>query len=71
MPSDIPQSVVGSELPKGVYRSTIEIDCEHIEKMLHKADNGKFTFYSDEPPRIGGDDKHPAPLTYIVAGIGF
>ena len=47
MPSDIPQSVVGSELPKGVYRSTIQVDCEHIEKMLHKADNGKFTFYSD------------------------
>ena len=71
MPSDIPQSIVGSELPDGVYKSTIRVDCDHIEKMLHKADNGKFTFYSDESQRLGGDDKHPAPLTYIVAGIGF
>ena len=71
MPSDIPQSIVGEELPEGVFTSTVVVDCEHIEKMLHKATRNQFTFYSDEPERLGGDANHPAPLAYIVAGIGF
>lgn len=71
MPSDIPQNTVGKELPKEVTKSTVAVDCEHVEKMLHRAKRGKFTFSADEPPRLGGDDKHPSPLTYIAAGIGF
>ena len=71
MPSDIPQSIVGKELPKGKFQSTVLVQCEHIEKMLHKVTRDKFTFYSDEPPRLGGDDNFPSPLTYIAGGIGF
>ena len=71
MPSDIPQKILGKELPRGLMKSTIAIDCEHIEKMLHKGEKGEFTFFSDEPPSLEGDNKHPSPLTYIASGIGF
>ena len=71
MPSDIPQSTVGSELPKDVFNSTVAVECKHLEKMLHMGTRDKFTFYSDEPSRLGGDDNYPSPLTYIVGGIGF
>ena len=47
MPSDIPQSAVGSELPKEVFKSTVSVECEHLEKMLHVGSRNKFTFYSD------------------------
>ncbi len=69
--SDIPPSVHGDDLPKGVTRRTVAVDCEHVEKMLHRGRRDKFEIYSDEPPRMGGEDKYPPPLTYITAGIGF
>ncbi len=31
----------------------------------------QFTFHSDEPPDLWGEDEHPRPLDYILAGIGF
>ena len=71
MAIDIPQSLLGEELPKGTTRRTIAVDCEHVEKMLHKGQKDQFLIYSDEPPRLGGEDKYPAPLTYVTAGIGF
>ncbi len=71
MPSDIPHSLLGEELPKNAALRTVAVDCEHVEKMLHKGTREKFTFYADEPPRMGGDDNYPAPLTYIAGGIGF
>lgn len=70
MPPDIPQTVFGKELPKEAMRSTIVVECENQEKQLHKATQGDFTWHSDEPPRLGGDDNHPQPLTYLTAGIG-
>ncbi len=30
----------------------------------------ELTFYSDEPPRLGGDGEYPQPLTYIAGGVG-
>ncbi len=71
MPSDIPQSVHGTDIPQRAAKRTVAIDCEHVEKMLHKGTREKFTFYSDEPERMGGDDNYPPPLTYITGGIGF
>lgn len=71
MTMDIPHSVFGEELPPGTYRITIAVDCENKEKMLHEARQGKFVWCSDEPPRLGGDDNHPQPLTYVTGGIGF
>ncbi|MBT3351519.1 MAG: hypothetical protein HOC91_15665 [Nitrospinaceae bacterium] len=31
----------------------------------------KFEVFCDEPPRIGGKDRYPQPLTYICMGVGF
>lgn len=47
--------------------------------MLHRAVIGgerdgesrrSFTFYSDEPAELAGDDAHPYPLDYLTAAIG-
>ncbi len=69
MPSDIPQSVHGEELPPD-GRFTVSVDCEHKEKMLHEARQGSFVWRSDEPPSLGGEDNHPQPLTYLASGVG-
>ena len=70
MTMDIPQSVFGEELPKKTMQTTISVDIDNLEKQLHEAREGKFSWHSDEPPHLGGDDNHPQPLTYITAGIG-
>lgn len=49
---------------------TVEADTGHIEKMKHRADVRQFTFYSDEPPSLGGDEQHAFPLDYLTAAIG-
>jgi hypothetical protein len=49
---------------------TVEADTEHIEKMKHRADVRQFTFHSDEPPSLGGEEQHPFPLDYFTAAIG-
>lgn len=49
---------------------TVEADTEHIEKMKHRADVRQFTFYSDEPPSLGGDEQHAFPLDYLTAAVG-
>ena len=71
MPSDIPPHIHGKDLPKGIKKSTISVTCDHLEKMLHVANNGEFSFFSDEPEKMGGENEFPAPLTYIASGIGF
>ncbi len=71
MRSDIPQSLLGEEFATPRRELTISAECEHQEKMLHKATTGKFVFYADEPPTLGGEDNHPQPLRYIAAGFGF
>ena len=70
MPSDIPQTVFGEELPKEAYGNTIVVECENERKQLHRATQDAFTWHSDEPPHLGGDNNHPQPLTYLTAGIG-
>lgn len=71
MPSDIPPSVHGEELPRGGSVSTVAVDVEHVEKMLHRGTRQHFEVFCDEPERMGGEDKFPPPLTYIAMGIGF
>ena len=71
MRSDIPQSLLGEEFTTPRRERTMSVVCEHKGKMLHEANNGKFVFYADEPPTLGGDDNHPQPLTYLVSAIGF
>jgi len=47
---------------------TETIDGQHQLKMgrarIHEV-------YCDEPPRLGGEDRYPQPLTYIAMGVGF
>ena len=50
---------------------TQEASTRNIEKMLHEGHVRQFTFHSDEPPELWGEDEHPRPLDYILAGIGF
>ncbi|MCY3543326.1 MAG: hypothetical protein OXH22_04700 [Chloroflexi bacterium] len=71
MTTDIPHEVHGDDLPLGVSHRTLAIDCEHVEKMLHKGTREHFVIYCDEPERMGGEDAYPPPLTYITSGIGF
>ncbi len=58
-------------LPPGTQRFTMGVDVTTIRGQLKRADAGKFTFYCDEPPRIGGEDAYPQPLTYLAAAAGF
>ncbi|MQA87049.1 MAG: hypothetical protein GEV03_21075 [Streptosporangiales bacterium] len=30
-----------------------------------------FEIWCDEPEYLGGEDKHPQPLTYLAAAVGF
>ena len=47
----------------------VEATAEHLEKMLHRADVREFTFYSDEPDSLGGENRHPYPLDYFTAAV--
>lgn len=49
---------------------TVEAVTTHIDKMKHEAAVEGFTFYSDEPDSLGGDDEHPYPLHYLAAAVG-
>ena len=71
MTTDIPHEVHGAELPQRGARRTVAVDCEHIERMLHRGTRDQFEIYCDEPERMGGEDAYPQPLTYITWGIGF
>ena len=65
-----------SQLPPGLDPEvlkrvvTVEVDTVHLEKMKHQATVHGFTFYSDEPARMAGENAHPYPLDYFTAAIG-
>ena len=60
MASDIPPSVLETELPPGVTKRTVAVDCEHVEKLLHLGVRDQFVILSDEPPRMGRRRQVPA-----------
>jgi len=55
---------------------SIEAVTVHVDGFTHQAttlskDGSKaFTFYSDEPEDLTGNDEHPYPLHYFTAAIG-
>lgn len=53
---------------------TVSAETRHLERMQHEATTAQFdstfTFYSDEPPNMRGDDEYPYPLHYLTASIG-
>ena len=57
--------------PRILHREVVvEATGEHLEKMLHRARVHGFTFFSDEPETLGGENDHPYPLDYFTAAIG-
>jgi len=59
------------ELPARTLRVTMGADIDIIDGQLKVAHSRGFEFFCDEPPRIGGEDRYPQPLTYVAAGVGF
>jgi hypothetical protein len=49
---------------------SVEVDTRNIAGMTHEAQVHGFTFHSDEPPEMAGNDEHPYPLDYFTAAIG-
>lgn len=66
---DLPMS---PGLDPNVQERTVILEAEtrHIAKMKHEANIHGFTFWSDEPERMSGDNEHPYPLDYFTAAIG-
>jgi hypothetical protein len=57
--------------PRVLHRDVVvEATGEHLANMLHRADVHGFTFFSDEPEALGGENGHPYPLDYFTAAIG-
>jgi hypothetical protein len=49
---------------------SVEVETENVKGMEHRARVHGFTFHSDEPPEMAGENKHPYPLDYLTAAIG-
>jgi hypothetical protein len=49
---------------------TVTAETEHLRGMTHEARVHGFTFSSDEPADLAGDDRHPYPLDYFTAAVG-
>ena len=65
-------SAILSGLDPDVLRRVVTVEAEtvHIERMRHEARVHGFTFQSDEPEDLGGDDADPYPLDYLTAAVG-
>jgi uncharacterized OsmC-like protein len=53
------------------HEVVVDVQARHLEKVHHAATVRHFTMESDEPPGVGGDDRHPNPLGYFLAGLAF
>lgn len=49
---------------------TVEAETRHVAGMRHEATVHDFTFVSDEPASMGGENLAPYPLDYLTAAIG-
>lgn len=49
---------------------TVTAETENLHGMTHEARVHGFTFRSDEPAGLAGDDLHPYPLDYLTAAVG-
>ena len=72
-PSAVPPGVDPDILKRlvTVEAVTVHLDGIQHEATVHSHDKGRtFTFRSDEPPQMIGEDEHPYPLHYFTAAIG-
>ena len=65
-----------AQLPPGVDPDvlhrvvTVKAETRNIGGMEHEARVRQFTFISDEPEHMSGNDEAPAPLDYFTAAVG-
>jgi hypothetical protein len=61
------------ELPPSGITNENDVHTEVVagELQLKRGTAGKFEVLCDEPVRIGGQDRHPSPMTYLAMSIGF
>ncbi len=61
----------GRRFAKAAHIRIVKNQLKMAEAKSETGHNGRFEFFCDEPPALGGEDKFPQPLTYIAAGVGF
>lgn len=62
----------GSGEPEAPVRHfPIAVDLVHTSGVAHVARWEGFTFASDEPPHLDGQNAHPIPIAYFVGSVGF
>lgn len=74
LPTEVGSRIIDKpELPPQGVTTDNEAYTETIvgEMHLKRGTSGKFEVFSDEPPRIGGTDKYPSPMTYLAMAVGF
>jgi hypothetical protein len=61
------------ELPPQGVTNENDVHTEVVagEVQLKRGIAGKFEVMCDEPPRIGGTDTYPTPMSYLAMSIGF
>ena len=81
-PAEAEPNSDGSGVPPGLDPDVLErlVSIEamtvHVDGFLHQATTFSkdgtraFTFHSDEPEDLTGNDEHPNPLHYFTAAIG-
>ena len=74
LPTEVGKRVIDQpELPAQGITTDSEVYTEIVAGEMHlkRGTIGKFEVFSDEPPRIGGTDKYPTPMSYMAMGVGF
>jgi len=69
-PEDAVNVATLPDLPPPSLR-TMSIEAESLGKQKKIGRFRHFEILCDEPPRLGGEDEYPQPLTYLVAGVAF
>ena len=73
--SDVPgERVIDKpELPPGGLSTDAEVYTEVVmgTGQLKRGTADGFEVFCDESTRIGGEGKHPTPMTYMAMGTGF
>ena len=61
------------ELPPQGFTTDSEVYTEIVagEMQLKRGTFRHFEVLCDEPPRIGGTDKYPSPMSYMAMALGF
>ena len=61
------------ELPSQGVSTDSEVYTEVVagSSQLKRGTIEHFEVFCDESPRIGGEGKHPTPMTYMAMGTGF